>query len=452
MVADSIKLYLERAFTLQSLRLTSSRLKSFSDAVAHRCVSLVDDEVHEQITYRLVERLTNPSDEIRRHVRDLRVLDFKGDAQSSCLNGALITRCFEHVQRLDSFSWQSDAPIPVEALDVLQQRFPKAQLCANVRTIDMTLLCTTQLHRLMVSVPCVDLTGEYSTSLFRLLKRALLRLVSLRQLSIDTHLDANVDQMEGSALHHLQLPFEPGDTLPSLVSLELRSKSYCFDIEHCRLLHASLDRDRLQRLTIGSPKSDILFQVLNGCLPHLAHLDVSYASSKNDPRHRRLESLSSFVAGLASLNSLVFRCNELDLRADFPKMLANRHGPKLVHLSLQAKQENLEGPSFAGNVRRFLWKFTNLQTLEIAFPDIRSYHRCPDCEGQQWGVSASLYRFLVRQYLIYHRNPIISRLCLLYQAYAAFSCPSAHPQTSAHCTHTSTSMLIVRYVTSGQLL
>ncbi|KAF1925308.1 uncharacterized protein M421DRAFT_423859 [Didymella exigua CBS 183.55] len=378
-------LYLERASALRRLRLTSSRLKEFAEAVAHRSISLVDDVVHDQFTYRLAERLTDPTDKLCHYVRDLLVVNFKGDAESYCLNNILIAKCLEHVQRLDSFSWDSDTPIPGKTLDVLRQRFPRAQLYANIRTIDMRLLSTTQLHRLDISVPCLDLSNEYSISFFGVFKQALLRLVSLCHLGIDTHYNANFGKREGRALDRLQLPFEPGDKLPSLVSLALRSKSYAFDTDHCKMLHAAMDCDKVQRLIIGSPNPGNFFQVFNGHLPRLTHLDVSYTSIKDDPRHRRLESLSIFVAGLVSLKSFVFRCNNLDLRADFARLLAVRHGPTLVRLSLQAIQENVEGPSFAGNIRTFLWKFTDLQLLDMAFPSIRSCHRCPDCEDYQWG-------------------------------------------------------------------
>lgn len=226
--------------------------------------------------------------------------------------------------------------------------------------------------------------------MFAALKQALLRLASLRELSVDTHVDASVRQMDGNALGHRQIPLHADDRLPPLVELELRSKTYDFNMDHCKNLRSSMRCDKLQRLILGSSNTGVFFQVFQGAILSLSHLDVSYASSRNDPRHHRLESLSNVVAELTLLKSLVFRCDELDLRADFPKMLANKHGPTLKTLSLQAIQENLEGPTFAGNIRKFLWKFTNLQRLEIAFPDIRSYHRCPNCEGYQWGVSKIL--------------------------------------------------------------
>lgn len=111
-----MQLYLERASVLQNLRLTSSRLKEFSDAVAHRNMSLIDDAGHEQITYRLAERPTDSSDKICHYVRNLSVVEFKGNVERYCLNHALITECLEHAQQLDSFSWESDTPIPGKTL------------------------------------------------------------------------------------------------------------------------------------------------------------------------------------------------------------------------------------------------------------------------------------------------------------------------------------------------
>jgi hypothetical protein len=385
-----VQLYLKRASVLQNLCLTSSRLEEFSDAVAHRNVSLIDDAGHGQITYRLAERLTDSSDKICHYVRNLSVVEFKGDVESYCLNHALITECLEHAQQLDSFSWESDTPIPGKTLQVLRQRFPRVQLCAKIRTIDKMLLSSAKLHPLDISIPCLDFYGDYSISLFGALKHALLHIVSLRQLSVDTHIDAKVERLNGNALDRLQIPLHTGEKLPALVALELRSKSYAFDMDHCKQLCASIDCNKLQRLVLGSSNTSVFFEIFQGAIPSLTHLDISYASSKDDPRHHRLESLTGFVSGLTSLKSLVFRCDELDLRADFPKMLTDKHGSTLVDLSLQALQEHPRGPMFAGNIRKFLWKFMNLQRLDMAFPDIRSYHRCPDCESYQWGVSDAL--------------------------------------------------------------
>ncbi len=378
----------ERSTILQGFRLLSSRLKHFSDALANRSISLIDDEIHEQITYRLVERLTDPSDELCHYVRNLHFFGFKGDANSFCLNSSLILECLRHVQRLDSFSWSCDAPIPSKLLDCLHQRFPCAQLCANVRLSSQALLCIPRLHRLEVTIPCEDSFGDYSVSLYRAAKHALFQLSSLRHLCLDTHRDVNVQRFEDAALDRLHLPLQPGDKLPSLHLLDLQSKNYVFDLDHCKLLLASLDCSTLRSLAVSSNNPISLFAVLAGNLTLLEHLSISHASSPDDPRHFLLRECSTFMSGLMSLKSLVLHLDDLDMRSDFSRMLMRIHGPSLLHLTVRARHHDVVGPIYHGNTRRFLFKFTNLQSLSLTFIDIRSYHRCDECEGREQDVSS----------------------------------------------------------------
>jgi hypothetical protein len=118
-----------------------------------------------------------------------------------------------------SFSWDCDTPIPAEILGTLQQRFPKAQLHANVRSTHPILLSSTQLYRLHVSVPCGDISGAHAVSMFRVIKQALMRLPNIRHLHIDTHYDPSTLRLLGATLECLQLPLELGDRLPVLKTL-----------------------------------------------------------------------------------------------------------------------------------------------------------------------------------------------------------------------------------------
>ena len=382
---------MERSAVLRTLRGSSRRLKDFADAVAHRTLSLIDDEVHEQITYRLAERLKDHADQLRYYVRSLRIVNFKGDADSSCLNSALIVECITHIQRLDTFVWDCNKPMSTQIPDVLHQRFPKAQVCANVALTSQVLLNIPQLHRLDVSVPCLDCFHDQRVSLFNDLKQALLRLSSLRHLSVDAHTDDKVFRLQGVSLHRIQIPLEPGDTLPSLVTLQLRSTSYDFDADHCQRLLESIDCNKLEQLTIASPNPITFFDTFYGHLPSLNHLDISYASDiRNDPRHQRLLRCSRFLTTLKSLKSFVFRFDSLDLRSAFASIQQNVHGPRLVHLSLLARPANSTGPELSGNVRRFLWKFTSLRSLNMEFPNIHSYHWCLHCEGLDSEASGPL--------------------------------------------------------------
>lgn len=389
MVTDGEQLYLERSAVLRRLRLTSTRLKDFADAVALRVVSLIDDEFHEQITYRLAERLTDPADRICHYVRDLRVSNFKGDTHSYCLNTDLVANCLRNIRRLNSFSWNCDIPIPSHLLSDLQQRFPNAQLCANIRLVGQTLFSMPCLYRLDISIPCAGLLGDYNTSLFGAFKQALLQLPNLRRLCLDTHYDPNVSRLKGAALDRLQIPLEPGDKFPALVSLNLRSKSYVYDVDHCKILLSSMDCDKLQNLTLGGTNPHSFFIEFRHRLPRLTHLDMSYASNRADPKDLRLKACADFTASLSSLNSLVLRVDHLDVRSGFVKTLTEVHGPTLRHLHLRARQEDIEGPFYRGNIGKFLFGFSALRSLHMAFHDLHSYHSCPDCEGYTWGVRTS---------------------------------------------------------------
>lgn len=390
MVTDRQQLHLERYHLLQTLRCTSLRLKDFADAVAHRTLSLVDDEAHEQITYRLTERLKDPSDKLCHYVRDLRVVGFKGDDESYCLNTALILDCVRRAYRLNTFTWDCDQPISKQALDILHQHSPEVQVYAKITLLDHNLLQTPRLYRLEVSVPLTDLYDDQCVSLLSNLKPALLQLPSLRHLGIDTHPNTNIDISRDIAPHELQIPLDLGDKLPSLASLQFRSKHYTFNDDHCKRLLTSMDCERLQRLTIGSPNPISFFEHFAGKLSGLTYLNISYASSPNDPRHLRLAACTKFVAKLNSLRELVFCFDKLDLRSDFARMLQDVHGPHLVHLSLHARFAHIAGPELCGNLRKFLFKFTSLKYLDMVFPDILSYHRCLDCEGYNWEVSGRL--------------------------------------------------------------
>ncbi|KAF9699845.1 hypothetical protein EKO04_002678 [Ascochyta lentis] len=384
-------LYLERAIVLQHLRCISTRLRNFADAVTYKALSLIDDEAHEQITYRRAERLTDASDKISHFVRDLHIVAFRGDDESYCLNTRLITECLNRLQRLDSFSWECDAPISNNILYILKQRFPRAQLCTRVRYPDQNTLSLPQLFRLHVSIPCADLSGRDSISMFRPLKQALLRLPNLRHLLLDTHFDIDVNRMEGAAMGSLQLPLEPGDALPPLESLGFCSTRYNFSEQHCLDLLASIDCKKLRQLKLTPPTPIHFFHVFLGNLPHLTHLEVSDASNRYDPQYFRRRACSDFIAGLKSLQKLVIRCNELDLESGFSKMLVDVHGPSLRHLSIQARQDDYYSPTYMGCIRETLSHFTNLQSLDMALPDIQTSHHCPDCDGYQWGEPTTIW-------------------------------------------------------------
>jgi hypothetical protein len=64
---------------------------------------LEDDALHEEDSYEIIERLTDPLHPFSHYVRDLRVKSFQGDETSSCMNTKLISDCLVNIRKLDFF-------------------------------------------------------------------------------------------------------------------------------------------------------------------------------------------------------------------------------------------------------------------------------------------------------------------------------------------------------------
>jgi hypothetical protein len=93
-----------RSHTLRCLRLVTKRCNEFADAVLYRTIVLEEDTVsQERASYRFIERLLDPRDPLRHHVRFVHIKSFKGDEDSSCMNTKLLLECLHNVQKLDSF-------------------------------------------------------------------------------------------------------------------------------------------------------------------------------------------------------------------------------------------------------------------------------------------------------------------------------------------------------------
>lgn len=186
----------------------------------------------------------------------------------------------------------------------------------------------------------------------------------------------------------MQLALTSDDRLPALESLEFLSTSYVLTEHHCLHLLANIDCGKLQRLILGSPNPINFFDVFHGRLPHLKHLEVSFAVTGNCKRDLQLGSATNFVIDLRALRSLVVCCDVVDLQMDFLKLMAYKIGPNLHHLSLRARQEDLGGPWYVGGLHDYLsYWFNNLRSLDLAFSDLAENYACPDCELYQWCVS-----------------------------------------------------------------
>ena len=112
-VANSGQLGSERPLALHCLRLVCRRLQVFAESVLYRNIVLQEDEdAQEQASYRFIERILDPTDTLRRHVRSLGVKSFKGDDDSSCMNTQMLLACVRSIDRLDSFRFVDSNALP----------------------------------------------------------------------------------------------------------------------------------------------------------------------------------------------------------------------------------------------------------------------------------------------------------------------------------------------------
>lgn len=85
------------------LRRISTHFNAFAESVLYRDVFLIDDASHEQATYYLMRRLSDPNDNISHYVRTLQVKSFQGDDESYCINTQLLLAALYGIHKLHFF-------------------------------------------------------------------------------------------------------------------------------------------------------------------------------------------------------------------------------------------------------------------------------------------------------------------------------------------------------------
>ncbi|KAJ4372011.1 hypothetical protein N0V83_003784 [Neocucurbitaria cava] len=389
----------ERTVSLCNLRLVSPRLNAFVECVLYKHIILEDDDDHELASYCLVERLKSLQDPLRRYVRSLQIKSFKGDEESFCMNTKLIGACLNNIEKLDSFTWASDVHFPDELLNIFHQRFPKAQLCASIKTLDHKLLDSPQLHRLDVLLFVLGSASHKPKALLAQLKHILLRSRNLRVFSLDVRPDRTAplvsriseeqiqDQVDISTVHGLnavslahmarsmaELPLGSGDKLPTLEDLDLKATAYNLDATHCAQLLNCMHWGKLKRLRLGPSNPEAFFEIFKDKVPQLEVLEIAYlyqhqfyAPYYTDYKPK-LTACGNFIASITSLKELVVRCDVVNVLDDLWQYLAMVHGENLQRLSLQPRYRGLEGPDFTGkasDLSDLLLCLTNLKVLEL---------------------------------------------------------------------------------------
>ncbi|KAL6711789.1 hypothetical protein ACN47E_002832 [Coniothyrium glycines] len=409
-------LYPQQTFILRHLRLVSQRLKSFADTELFRELVLVDDEDHELTTFRLVERLADPEDSLRRHVRALQIKAFKGDEHSFCMNTSLLDSCLRSIIRLESFSWDSDVQVPSTLLQSLRHDLPCARIYASLRNLDHNILRLPNLYRLDISIHHSETPLDLSRQRWKQLRNLILSSRNLRILSIDTHLETvtkphQYPSLKDTQLNPLlessgqssyiynkfiQLPLEIGDMIPPLEDFQIRAKRYNLDIKHCSRLLKCMDWTKLKRLRIETTYPDIFFRLFQGRLSQLKTLD--FACFNHDQLRRETQEpealyleCSYFIQGIDNLEELTVRCDVLDVRYSFWSCLIGAQWRPLKHLSILPRLDDSDSPMWVGNFGSVLSSLQNLVTLNVDMePSVSDPGRC-SCRTQRTHALSTEY-------------------------------------------------------------
>lgn len=301
-------------------------------------------------------------------------------------------------------SWESNIILPAEILDTVHRRWPSAQLCATVKTLDQKLLRSSQLHRLSVSLPCVIADLQETMNLWRDLKNILLQCRALRALIIDVHPVHTEHQPSGGLdssqtlstdltvpdLHAdpsvapphnvslsqkiieiVQLPLVLGDKLPALECLEIRAKNYNLDLGHCSQLSQCIEFGRIKRLRLGPPFATSFCEILKDKVKQLDCLDFTYnydyqhwAPSRS--QRGALRACTAFIGSITALKEFIVRCDIVELNKPLWRVLAEVHGKCLRQFSILPHCLGHGGPQCRGDFRGLLSSLPGLTTLDLS--------------------------------------------------------------------------------------
>ena len=310
---------------MYSLALVAKKFRDLSGSIIYRSLSLNDTD---EIVAEKVQRLLDPNNRLSEFVRELKILECKGNHGILAANLCNIIQCLPHLHTFtcESRDSRTDSKIPDEVIQALAQYHPQADLVVQKHDradTDWTLLSTPLLHSLSFSihnytatVTATDQREQYSK--LPELRKVLLQSPNLKKLNIEFKRNWINGRMEwsGDCAHPalLQLPLEPTDRLPSLHELSFSGppETYEFDLQHCILLRECMDWTHLQRLDLGISCPQYFFEQIGSQLSSLRALSMGIRTG--DRRYKSwlqgpltcndLETVTRFLEALPRLHEL----------------------------------------------------------------------------------------------------------------------------------------------------
>jgi hypothetical protein len=348
---NDIKSFMRLRLVSKACRRESERLLFRTLIIDYKNGTWTSGNIH------ILTRLETPEDTLMEHIRHLKIgpyMDwgFCNDVIAPVLEGAVV-----NFTKLQSFTWSSHLPIPLNMLRNFHEKFPSAQLhVINHRrfpvSLPRSLLSYPRLHTLDITVYfiCGGLTHAYSE--FQILKDCLIHGGSVKVLRLATE---SVRQDVPAGYHHELVPsnelqtregvtlgpvsfhWKNDDRFPPLEELKLKYGDYHLSLEQCQMWVECMDWSKLRKLDLGEGAPRYLFESLTGVVPQLKSLTFGIYPIL-DPEARTWECydtsiIARFLESISALEELVldvFHDNHFE--ATFPVAIQKLgHSLKRLH-------------------------------------------------------------------------------------------------------------------------
>jgi hypothetical protein len=246
--------------------------------------------VRNSVNTHFCDRLRNPDDELRKHVRRFNVGPYK--FSRLCPEAQVLADVLRNIESLTDFSWNVAVPMPDEVLAILSAKWPDVKLhvtngyrgrCSPstdsvLMPLNTRLLSSPQLFALDCTVygHWTDPNQkEGHLSELPSLKTCLLQATSLKRLRLAVKL-ATSPQDTWASGPGPNFDFQAGEVFPALEYLSLVPNGYDLSEGHCQQWLAAMDWSKLRRLDLGDGSPAHLFSALTGKVPQLKALHFGF--------------------------------------------------------------------------------------------------------------------------------------------------------------------------------
>jgi hypothetical protein len=324
------QIYHDDIESFMSLRLVSKVCRRESERLLFRTLSIsLKNVVATKGDIRILTRLQDPQDIVVEHIRHLCIGPFTDFDYYNTTIAPTVERVLARLTQLQSLSWNLHLPIPLSALQNINELHPLAQLHVKNRArrfpipLPQSLLSYPQLHTLDVSVYYVGRISGPTYSELQILKNCLIYGGSVKILRLTTTSSLqgvpagfNTDDDPGHSLHNwegveegpVNFHWQDHDCFPPLEELKLGYNQYDLSLEQCQMWIKCMDWSKMRKLDLGKGAPEHLFKTLAGEVPHLESLTFGiwpyYGLDQSSWDCRDMTIIARFAESIISLKEL----------------------------------------------------------------------------------------------------------------------------------------------------